>query len=106
MKRSCPFPDMSVKRVRMSNTKRKCEFETPTAKRFCTHSTHKRKYEGEHEAHKRLRTEELDSLKNMLIEAYEKIHYLESRLHQSEIEKEFYCSKMNQPVYNHGIFCY
>ena len=106
MKRSCPFPSMTVKRPRMSNTKRKCEFETPTAKRFCTHSTLKRKYDGEQEAHKRLRTEELDSLKNMLVQAYEKIHHLETCLHQCIIEKEFYCSKMNQPVYNHGIICH
>ena len=97
---------MTVKRARMSSTKRKCEFEPPTAKRFCTHLTLKRKYEADKQPRKRLRTEELDSLKNMLIEAYKKIHHLETCLHQCRIEKDFYCSKMNQPVYNHGIICY
>ena len=106
MKRSCPSHPVQCKRMRVHTLKRKGDFEVPCGKRLCVYEDLKRKCEDTHGVSKRLRVKEQNALHNMLVQAYEKIHQLETELHQAQITLEYYCSKMNQPAYNHDIIAY
>lgn len=88
MKRSCPFEPPHPKRVHLvqkHGTKRKSIFKD----QICKRSRH----------------DEMESLQNLLKEAYAKIHQLETELKQLKMI-QFTCNeKMNLP-YNHNVVCY
>jgi hypothetical protein len=105
MKRSCPFNGPVPKRVHVETRKRKLDFHHPDAKRHCCHVNLKRKLEFDEEQCKRQRADEMQSLHNLLTEAYVKIDQLQAELRQLKMLQAYYTERMNLP-YNHDVTCY
>ena len=113
MKRSCPFdalplpvhPSLRVVPAHV-NSKRRHDFDDPTAKRFCSHVCLKRKSEAEDESAKRMRLEEAESRTNMLVDAYRRIDQLEQIIRHLGIELQFYRQKTSCANYNNEVLAY
>lgn len=87
--------------------KRACPFDPPCPKRACGGAKHSYKRKNPFEDHlcKRRREDELESLQNLITEAYARIHELETEVKQLKMIKHFFNEKTNLP-YNHNIICY
>lgn len=105
MKRSCPFDCPVAKRMHVDSRKRKLSFDCPEAKRHCCHTSLKRKMEFDEEQSKRQRADEMQSLHNLLTDAYVKIDQLQAELKHLKMLQAYYTERMNLP-YNHDVVCY
>lgn len=105
MKRSCPFDLPDAKRMHVHSLKRKVDFECPSAKKQCTRTSLKRQLTFQEEQCKRQRADEMESLHNLLKDAYIKIDQLEHELKHLKMLQAFYTERMNLP-YNHDVMCY
>ncbi len=87
--------------------KRACPFDSPNPKRvhLVQKQGVKRKKKYEDHPCKRRRQDELESLQNLITEAYARIHELEREIKRLRMVQHFYTEKMNLP-YNHNIVCY
>lgn len=114
MKRACPFDSPHPKRVqtqvylqRNVQIKRACPFDSPHPKRVHVVEKQgvKRKQSFEDQSCKRRREDELESLQNLITEAYARIHELETEIKRLKMVQHFCNERMNLP-YNHNILCY